>query len=227
MSNQLKVGAIIGGASILIMTIAAMIATGMSIGSLYIEGDVTGSAENIISNASQYRLGVISWLIILICDVLASWGLYLFLKPVNKVLSSVAAWLRILYSVLLGAAILKLIQALFLLKQIGAGEELFAEIYGNVHGFYGAWSLGLILFGIHVFFLGYLIWKSNYVPNYIGILLLIASVGYVLVHSLKLIVPQFKEVIQIIEYIFILPMMSEVVLGIWLLGKGRKVQEIG
>ncbi|MEJ2545699.1 MAG: DUF4386 domain-containing protein, partial [Calditrichaceae bacterium] len=88
------------------------------------------------------------------------------------------------------------------------------------------WSFGLIVFGIHIYFLGYLIIKSNYIPKWLGIVLVIAFAGYVTINLLDLLLPGYDQLKSIIEWIFIIPMLSEVYLGIWLLIMGVKVNQV-
>ena len=220
----MKQGAITAGVSLLIMTVAAVLGTDVSIGSLYLPGNANITAENVLANEGVFRLGLISWLAILITDITSAWGLFIFVRPVNKDLSLLAAWFRIIYAVLMGAAILNLVYVHFLLGEGGSADSLAMQIYHLLSSFYAAWYFGLIIFGPHLLILGYLCFRSGYVPKYLGVLLILAGIGYILVHTLKLIIPDQTSVILILEYIFLLPMLSEVILGIWLLVKGHKVE---
>lgn len=67
----------IGGFAILIMTIAAIIATNITIGSLRVEDSVSETFKNIFVFQMLFRIGVFSWLIILVSSVFAAWGLYI------------------------------------------------------------------------------------------------------------------------------------------------------
>lgn len=222
---SLRQAAIIAGVSILVMTIAAFIAEGTTIGNLFVENNAETTTMNILASAMLFRFGVFSWLVILICDVLAAWGLYIFLRPVNKSLSLLTAWFRLIYVVILATALLYLFDVLLITK--GAdnylaawGTDLLqAQVLLSMNGFYQAWSIGLIIFGIHILGLGYLILRSTYVPNYWGVLLIIAGIGYLLTNCIDLLIPGYKDIKKILEWIFIIPMLAEVGLGFWLLLK--------
>jgi hypothetical protein len=86
-----------------------------------------------------------------------------------------------------------------------------------LNSFDAMFSFSLIVFIIHILFLCNLSFKSEYIPNIFGIVLIIAFAGYFIVNTSKLIFPEYKDVIQILEYIFLLPMLGEVALGIWLI----------
>ncbi|PRX53675.1 DUF4386 domain-containing protein [Flagellimonas meridianipacifica] len=225
---SIRIAAKVAGYALLFMTIAAVAATDLTIGPLIELENPTASINNVKSNQMLFRLGILSWIVVLICDILAAWGLYVYLSPVNKRISLLAAWLRIVYTAILGTSILNLNHVLELI-----GSEYHLTTIGYAHfesqtwlflrSFDSSWSIGLIIFSLHIFFLGYLGLKSNYVPKILSIFLLIGSFGYILIHLFNLLSPQFQSLIQILGWIFIIPMLSEVALGLWLLVKGKNV----
>ena len=226
---SIRKAAIVSGVAILLMTVAAVVATNLTIGSLVVKGDAVITTNNIITSEVLFRSGIFSWLIILICDVLAAWGLYIFLKPVNKLLSLLMAWFRLVYAAILGTALLNYVNVLLLISGddyvSSFGIEKFqSQVMLSLDAFGSMWSVGLMVFGLHIFLLGYLAFKSGYIPKVWGVLLLIASFGYVITNSAKLLMPTYDNYKTEFELIFIIPMLSEVGLGIWLLIKGVKVQ---
>jgi hypothetical protein len=66
--------------------------------------------------------------------------------------------------------------------------------------------------------MGYLIFKSTYLPKFIGVLLMIGCVGYVADALVFLLYPAFGVTFS--EYTFV----GELVLPVWLLVKGVNVQ---
>ena len=225
---SLRKAAITGGIAILLMTIAAVVATDIAIGPLFVKEDPATTIKNIQSNQMLFRLGVLSWIVVLVCDVIAAWGLYIFLCPVNRSVSLISAWLRIVYTAILGTSILNLNYVLELLGsefyQSSAGNTIVESLFWMfLNSFDSSWSIGLLVFALHIFLLGYLGLKSNYVPKLLSIFLIIGSVGYMVIHLINLLFPQFQNLIQILGWIFIIPMLSEVALGLWLLTKGKNV----
>jgi hypothetical protein len=177
-----------------------------------------------------FRIGLFSWLIILICDVLAAWGLYIFLKPVSQSLSLLTAWCRLVYAAILGTALYNFAVVLLLvsgdhyLAAFGI-DQLQAEVLLFLNAFYDIWSIGLVVFGFHILVLGYLVFKSGYIPKILGVILIIASFGYLITSFANLLLPNYQNYQAILEWIFIIPMViGEVGLALWLLFKGVKVQ---
>ena len=221
----------VAGFTIVIMAIAAVISTDATIGKLFVSGNASKTFTNISASPLLFRTGIFSWLVILVCDVLAAWGLYLFFKPVNKKLSLISAWFRLIYVAILGTAIVSLIDVLPYLSESEYlstldTEYLRAQVLFSVDSFYNIWAFGLIVFGIHILFLGYLAVKSGFVPRILGILLLLAFLGYIITNSSNLLFPQYKNAMKIVELIFLIPMLGEVALGIWLLYKGFKREAV-
>lgn len=73
---------------------------------------------------------------------------------------------------------------------------------------------------------GYVAFKSDNIPKVISILLLLASIGYIVIHLGKTFFPQYGGVISILNLVFTVPMIiGELGFGIWLLFKGGKPQK--
>ena len=221
--------AFVSGLAIVIMTVAAVTATDLTIGNLIVPGDAAATTNNIIASESLFRAGLFSWLVILVCDVLAAWGLYIFLKPVSKGLSLLMAWFRLVYVAILGTSLLSYVIVLLLVSGDNYlmalyMEQLQALVLLLCTTFDKFWSIGLLVFGFHILLLGYLIYKSGYIPKFLGVMLLLACIGYLVTNTMNLLMPGFEELITVLEWVFIIPMLGEVVLGVWQLIKGVKVE---
>lgn len=225
MKNNQRKAAIASGTAIVIMAVAAVIANDLSINRLIVTGNAAETVRNIMNSALLYRTGVFAWLIILVCDALAAWGLYNFFKPVNKNLSLLMGWFRIVYVAMLGAAMLNLVYVLPMTEDAGylsayGSQQLEAQVMFYLNAFHGAWSLSLVVFGVHILLLGYLLIKSGFRVKILGIIMVIAFAGYTLVNIAKLLSPQYERLIELMEWIFLAPMLGEIAVGIWLLLKG-------
>jgi hypothetical protein len=229
---SLRQAALITGIAIVLMTIAAVVATDVTIETLFAEDSPEITTQLITSSQSLYRTGIFSWIVVLVCDILAAWGLYIFLKPVNRDLSLIMAWFRLVYAAILATAVLKLTDVLLIINAADNGlvslesAQMQVQILQSVSGFYQYWSIGLIIFGAHILLLGYMIVRSAYIPKYWGILLLIAGAGYVINNVTDIMIPGYESTKLFIQWMFLIPMLSEVGLGVWLLIKGRKVADV-
>jgi len=81
------------------------------------------------------------------------------------------------------------------------------------------WEFGIIIFGFHLLILGYLIYKAGYRRKILGILIIIASLGYMTDGLGKLLSADYNLTISMFTFI------GEAVLLFWLLIKGRQIEE--
>lgn len=221
--------AITAGISLVIMAIAAAFSYGHVHGSLVVHGDAVSTFHNIRSSLNLFGAGIIGWLVILILDIIVAWTLYIFLQPIHKSLALLSAWLRLIYTAILGIAILNLV-FIFLLVNNPAYLYLY-ESEGDIQAllmlfleaFRLTWSIGLIIFGVHLLFVSYVAFNSDSIPKVFSILLSIASVGYIAINVFTSFMPQYDGVIKVLETLFNVPMIiGELGFGLWMLFKGGK-----
>jgi len=222
---SLRKAAIVAGLGLLIMTIFALFADFFVFSSLIVPGDAATTANNIIANELLFRLGIVSLLIVAILDVVVAWALYVLLKPVHKSLSLLAAWFRVVYATIFGIALNNLFNVLLLLSgadylTVFETAQLHAQVMLFLNAFSYGWAIGLIVFGFHLFILGYLVFKSDYIPRILGVLLIVAGLGYPVDYFGKLLFPNFDAAISLVVG------WGELLFMFWLLLKGGKIPEM-
>lgn len=227
--SDLRKSALTAGISLIIMALAAFFSYGYVHESLMLQGDASATLQNIISQNMLFKAEIFGWIIILICDIVVAWSFYIFLKPINRNLSLLGAWLRLTYATILGIAIMNLIFVLLLSNNtvdlsLLTTEQLQVQVMLYLKAFDSIWSIGLIVFGGHLLIVGWVALKSDSVPKLISILLLIASIGYIVIHLYNTFRPQDHGIITILEFVFTVPMIvGELGFGLWLLFRGGKV----
>ncbi len=220
--------AITAGIAFFLMTVAALFAYGFALGHLIAPGDATATVNQIIAAPMLLRLTVCSFLIMLLCDVVVAWALYLFLKPVNEHLALLMAWLRLIYAALLGSALFNLVKVLLLVSDADCltlfiGEQLQAQAFLFLKAFMMEWSVGLIVFGVHLFLLAYLVLKAGCIPKILGGLLIIGAFCYVTTNFANLLWADYEHYKATLELLLSLPMaLGELSFAVWLLFKGGK-----
>lgn len=227
--KTIRNSAIIGGLAILIMAVVAAFSYGYVHNSLIITGNPEATIHNIIASISLFKVEIFGWMLILLCDVIVAWALYIFFINDNREISLLAAGLRTIYSAILGFAIVNLIQIQNMLDKstIANSEIINQKVMVYLESFENTWSFGLIIFGFHLLLTGYLVLKSGYIHHFWGILLLFAAVSYVGIHSSKIIFPEFESQIETAEMLLSLPMaLSEIGFAIWLIIRGGKPRTV-
>jgi len=194
---------------------------------LIVFGDSATTAKNIMASAWQFRIGVMCDLLAAVLFLLTAWALYVLLKPVNNNLALLFLLLNLagvaiqcssdlfLFAsqlLLSGADYLKVFQA----DQLQALAMLFLYLYKN--GF----MIAQIFYGAWLFPLGYLVFKSGFLPRILGIVLMIHCVAWLMTSLQFFLFPGFDA----IKYVsWPLGFIAEFGLTLWLLIMGVKDQK--
>ena len=226
--NTNKKAARIAGFLYLIYIVVSIFADVLGRSKLIVLGDVATTARNIIESTWQFRIGFVVDLVAAVLFLLTAWALYVLLKPVNKPLAliflllnlgGVAVWcvsdLFLITSQLLlsGADFLKVFQA----DQLQALAMLFLYIYKN--GFSG---IAQIFFSAWLFPLGYLVFKSGFLPKILGIILMVECFGWLLFPIQFFLFPGNVVITYLSSAV---GFIGEFSLTLWLLIMGAKEQK--
>jgi hypothetical protein len=176
-----------------------------------VPGNVARTATNIAGHEGMFRFGIVSLYVVAVLDVVVGWALYRVFKPVNDALSKLAAWLRIVYAGVFVVAISQLIRAV----------ALPARALQHINTFTNIWNAGLVLFGLNLFVLAYLAYRSGYVPRLLGVFLGIAGFGYVFDTVVRALVRGSSSDVSAITG------MGEFVFALWLVFRGSRINVSG
>jgi hypothetical protein len=150
---------------------------------IFVNGDATATANNILAHQSLFRLGLATGLIATVCYVAVTALFYDLFKHVNRSLSLLAAFFSLVGCAILAFASLFRIAPLVVL---GGGQYLTAfkveqwralaflslELYGQ------AVNICFVFFGVYCLLIGYLIFKSAFLPRILGALMAFAGLGW-------------------------------------------------
>jgi len=193
---------------------------------IVVSGDVTSTANNVMSSESLWRIGIAGDLIMRVCDVALMLILYILLKPVNKNLALLAVLFNLIQTAVLAAFELILLVALFLL---GSADYLKAFephqrqalTYLSVKSYEYGFGIGLVFFGVVCLIQGYLLFRSGYFPKPLGVLMAIAGLSYLTNSFTLILAPTYAATIfPILVFAFV----GELSLSLWLLVKGVKIE---
>jgi hypothetical protein len=216
-SVSLRTVAIVAGLGLLLMAILAPIVQFNVFQSLIVPGDAKTTADNLLASVGIFRVGIVLFLIVAILDIIVAWALYILLKPANQSLSLLAAWFRVVYSAVLVAALVNLLSVLNILTGAGlSGLATAPQVMLSLDAFQSGWDAGLVIFGLHLVVLGFLAFKSGYIPKWLGILLIIAGLGYMADSFGKFLLPGYNVTISLYTFI------GEPLFMLWLFWKSIK-----
>lgn len=232
MMNSLSRLSKITGIGYLIIFLTGFFANFFVLNDLIAPDNASVTFTNIADNNQLFRIGILSFFIMVLTDLLLTWTLYLLFKPVNKEMSLLTAWFRLVNASIFGVALFHLFNILPLIDaevhiSLFEAENLHNQVIFSLDAFNHTWLIGLVFFGVHLLLLGYLIIKSDYVPGIFGVLLIIASLGYLTDSFAYLLIQHYNDYKSIFMLIVAIPgVIGELSFTLWLLIRGVKDQPL-
>ena len=193
-------------------------------GKLIVHGDPMATAHNIAASGSLFRLGIFADLAGQAIFIFVALALYHLLKGVDQrhaltmlvllLVSIPIAFLNELNSV----AALTLARGTDFLSGIGEPQRIaLMRLFLNMRG--AGFDVAGVFWGLWLFPLGLLVYRSGFIPRILGILLMIGCFAYLANSFTSLVLPQYEagvsrwmSPIQLVEILFML----------WLLIVGAK-----
>jgi len=168
---------------------------------LFVPGDTATTASNIMASESLFCLAFVSDLIIIVCFLLLLLALYVVLKPVNKNHASLMVIFVLVSVPIMFINMLFHFAALLLLN--GADYLIVFEadqLYALVMFFLNLNEQGILIasifWGLWLFPMGYLIYKSGYFPRFLGVLVIMAGFDYLIGSFTHFFYPTTKQYSQ-------------------------------
>ena len=193
---------------------------------LFVPGDVAGTADNIVASQSLFRAGFASDLIVFVIEVALAAVLYMLFRPVSRTLALVMSFARLAMVTVLGLNLLNMLTALQLLtsaEYAAAFEkgQLQAMAFVFLNAQSSGYALGMVFFGLHLGVLGYLVYRSGFLPRILGILMVVSALGYLADSFTGFLVPQYSDTLAMV--VVVTALIGELPLTLWLLIKGVNV----
>lgn len=190
---------------------------------IIVPGDAAATANNIMASESLFRLSIVSALLTQVVFIFLVLFLYQLLKPVNK---SHALLMVILVLVAVPIAMLNELNQFAALLLLSGADYLPAfepdQLHSQVMLFVDLHEDGILIaqifWGLWLLPLGLLVFKSGFLPRFLGVLLVIGCFGYVIDSFALILFPSFKPIAQ---FTFI----GELLLPLWLLIKGVNIEQ--
>jgi len=184
-------------------------------GKLVVGGNAAATAANILAHETLYRLGGAGDLIGVACDTAVAVLFYELFVPVNKTLSLMMAFFRIVFVAVMGAITVNHFAALLYLRQVPAlQEQALLSLRLQSLGY----NIALVFFGFTCLLLGYLIARSTFLPRILGALMAISGAGYLINSFVHLLAPAYGAFA--FKYILVPCGIGELALIPWLLAVG-------
>jgi hypothetical protein len=195
---------------------------------LIVRGNATATAENILAHETMFRLSIIGDLFTHVIFICLGIALYRLLSSVNK------TWSMLMVAfVMVSAAVgfldtLNNVAALILFRgadfltvfdkqQLNALGYLFIRLHGQ--GIF----MNELFWGLWLFPFGLLVFRSGFLPRFLGVWLMVNCFGYVALCVIALLFPPYYDA----AFKWAQPILfGELAILLWLLIKGAKVPSV-
>jgi hypothetical protein len=196
---------------------------------LIVDGNATVTANNILASETLFRIGIAAELIGQAGFIFVALALYQLLKGVNQrhaaimvILILVAIPIAFLNEVNSIAALVLVRGADFLSVLEKPQRDALAMLFLKLHD-YGLGFAG-IFWGLWLFPLGLLVYKSRFLPRFLGVWVAIGGIAYVILSFTEILLPQYQDkVFTISQPAF----FGEMALVLWLIIKGARPPVVG
>jgi hypothetical protein len=191
---------------------------------LIVDGNAAATASNIAASEGLFRLGIAAQLISQAGFIFVALALCQLFKGVNRRLASLMVTLVVVQIPIAFLNELNNIAALILVR--GADflslfekpqREVLAMLFLNLH------SQGIVVaeifWGLWLFPLALLVYRSRFLPRFLGVWLVIDGFAYVILSLTVILLPQYQDKVSTISQP---AFFGEVAFMLWLLIKGAK-----
>jgi Domain of unknown function (DUF4386) len=187
--------------------------------------DVDLTYQTLTTDSQQFAVGLVFALASALLFVLAAWGLYVLLRPVNANLALLFLMLNAIGVAIQVASYIPLIFAMLSTDAPGfAGAFSPIQIEGMQRLSIDVYELSFVtaqlFFGTWLFPLGYLVYRSGFLPGFLGVLLILDGFAVLFWLVQEFLLPGNPA----LSYPGLaLSFVAEVGLGLWLLVRGVDV----
>lgn len=217
--NRHRTIAKITGYSLVLMALTAGFSFGFAFPKFFNLNQLEIVQNGLTDNLELYKFMIVGILLVLILDILVSVTLFQYFKNDNKKLALLSFIFRIIYTLIFGVG------TFYLSNNIGQTIDDNIIVLENYKLFEKVWTIGLIIFGFYLLIIGLLMKLHKLIPKILWYLTIIAGASYILVHLLKMTLPNLTELTSSLNNILALPMaLGELGLAIWLIVKGGKIK---
>ena len=195
---------------------------------LTVSGDAVATAQNILASEQMYRFGFVADLVTLICGTVLSLIFYILFKPVNRNLSLLALIFSTVAGAVMAINLLNQLAPLLLLHNSSYLKAFNIEQLQTLSLFFlnlqsQGYNISLLLFAFYFPIIGWLVYKSNFLPRILGVIYTMAGLGYLINSLAWFLFPHLAA--YLFPYVLLPAFIGEVSMSLWLIFKGVKTQQ--
>ena len=210
----------VAGVLFLVSLVAGGFGEGFAPAQLIVSGDAAATAHNVVASDALFRAGFAGYLVEGMCDAALTVILYVLLRPVDRALALFAVVFRILATATFAFA-----ELFYLVPSLLVGNDSYLSSFTtaqrdslvllafNVYGVGGEMSLAF--YGAGSIFLGYLMYRSTYMPRVLGALWVLGGLCFIARTFSFVLAPAYSPAVLQVPMI-----LAILLLSLWFLVRG-------
>jgi len=194
--------------------------------STVLTGSAASTTSDLMANPDALRLAFVADVVSALLFFLAAWVLYSLLRQVNQNFALLFLLLNLAGVVVQASNTLNLWAALLTLNNSSyvnsfSAAQLQAVVMNDVNLYNNGFMIAQIFFGAWVLPLGYLVYKSGFLPRFLGVLLMVDALAIFFWFSQYFLLPSYS----VLSYpALALSFVAEIGLALWLTFMSVKIR---
>lgn len=192
---------------------------------LFVQDNATATVNNIATHEWLFRFGIVSELVGAVVLIFLTLAFYRLFKSVDQHLAVLVvifggvmpALINFVNCVSDAAALMVVRGAGFLSVFDKPQQDALVMLFLRLHGY--QYTAAEILWGAWLFPLAILVYRSRFLPRFLGVWLVINGLAYLILSLTGLLVPQYQNKVFLISQP---ALFGELALMLWLVIKGAK-----
>ncbi len=173
------------------------------------------TVDNLLAAETAFRVGILADVAMVLADVALGVVLYVLLAPAGRTLSRLAMTMRLAQAAVLGLNLVHLQQALSFAHASGldaATRDVLVVSSLDAHA--AGYDLGLFFFAVDCLLVGWLIYRSGFLPRMLGVGIVVSGGVYLVGSTLRFVAPDLAASFAVV---YVVPLVAELALSVWLL----------
>ncbi|HEY4146083.1 DUF4386 domain-containing protein [Pinirhizobacter sp.] len=182
-----------------------------------VRGDAAATFNHIVASESLFRLGIVAGVVAHVAFLVLPLVLYKLLCPVNRPMAVLMVALAVVAVPIDIIAIVNQLDVLTLIKEASHQHAFTADqTYARAQSSLASYSNGLIIaqifWGLWLLPFGYLVFKSGFLPKFLGIFLMLGCIGYLIIFIADILFPQY----DVPGFVMLPASIGEIGIALWM-----------
>lgn len=194
---------------------------------IFSEANASVTFQNLMANQELFKWAILGDILVVILEIILSVLLYRLFEVYGKTGMLIATYARVGMAVIMGFNVINYTLPLIFTYSVDdshvfVGEQIESLIYLFFQIHKNGELIWQLFFSVHLFTMGYVVWKSRQTPKLLGWFLLIGGIGYAGDSLTRLVHINSQIVTIVFSVLLVFAVIGELWFSFWLIFNRRK-----